>query len=150
MNETQMRKLKVKDVMTTELTTVSNDTSLDKVNDIFETNHINHLPVVDGDGRLTGMISSKDLLLLKDWGTRLNLSISEKKNAFMLSSNLAKDIMSENLVVIGPENSLRDCADAFKDNLFHALPVVQDGKLVGLITTFDLIKVAYSDTLLIS
>lgn len=135
--------LPVRDVMTQDVITVNVDHSLEVVDHIFQANDIHHLPVMK-NSEVVGMISQGDMLLLKDWGTRLNLKVSEKINRNLLRSNLAQDIMSANLVTVPPTYTLAQCASIFKENRFRALPVVSNAKLVGLVTTYDLLVAAYT------
>lgn len=141
--------LPVRDVMTEDLITVRVDQSLEVVDHIFQNNEIHHLPVMK-DNEVVGIISHGDMLLLKDWGTRLNLKVSEKINRNLLRSNLAEDIMSANLVTVPPTYTLAQCASLFKENRFRALPVVSNSKLVGLITTYDLLVTAYTPVSLLN
>ncbi|MBK9257176.1 MAG: CBS domain-containing protein [Saprospiraceae bacterium] len=138
--------LPVKSVMTSEVISVPEDMILKEVNYIFEKEMIHHIPVVDQYQRCVGMISRSDMLLLLDWGTKLNLPSSERKNIFLLTSNLAKDMMETNVLKVTRDDLIGKCVDIFKENYFHALPVVdEDGRLEGIITTYDLMILAYTD-----
>jgi CBS-domain-containing membrane protein len=95
-------------------------------------------------GVLEGIISKSDLLLLLDWGTKFNLESSIRKNAFMLKSNLASDIMSKDVVSLNPQDSVQKCLDIFRENYFRAMPVVDSqNKFLGLVTTYDLLIEAF-------
>jgi CBS-domain-containing membrane protein len=145
MNTLEILKRPVKEYMTTDVITVLTNSQLEEAKAIFDTNSIHHLPVVDDENRLEGIISKTDLLLLMDWGTKYDLTSSKRKNAFLLKSNLAIDLMEENVVTVGADDTVEKCYDIFKENYFHAIPVVdQDHKLIGLITTYDLLIAAYS------
>ncbi|MBK9150096.1 MAG: CBS domain-containing protein [Saprospiraceae bacterium] len=138
--------IKVKAVMTRDLITVNEETMLKEVYHIFETERIHHIPVINGEGKFAGMISKSDMLLLLDWGTKLKLPASERKNSFLLTSNLAKDMMETNILKVSEEDTIGRCVDIFKENYFHALPVTDtDGYLKGLITTYDLMILAYTE-----
>ena len=66
------------------------------------------------------------------------------KNLRFLSTLLASEVMSKNLVTLSPEAKISVAAAIFNKNLFHAIPIVEEGdKLVGLITTIDLLNYAY-------
>lgn len=137
--------IKVTEVMSTELIIVKPDTLLKDVNQIFEKENIHHIPVVAEDGHFMGIISKSDILLLLDWGTKLSLPASIRKNFFLLSSNLAKDVMQTNVIKVSPDDSIQRCVQIFRENYFRALPVVSDlGQLQGIITTYDLMILAYS------
>ena len=124
METRELLTLKVGDVMSTELITVKQDTVLKDVNQIFENENIHHIPVVANDGHFMGIISKSDILLLLDWGTKLSLPASIRKNFFMLSSNLAKDVMQTNVIKVSPEDTIQRCVQIFRENYFRALPVV--------------------------
>lgn len=146
MDTKDLLNLSVSEVMTTDLIVLQPDTILKEANVIFERELIHHIPVVDENGHFEGMISKSDILLLKDWGTRFNLPDSERKNTFLLTTNLVKDLMISNVVKISPNDTCRKCMQIFKENYFHALPVVdENGILVGLVTTYDLLIVAYTE-----
>ncbi len=134
----------VKEYMTSELITVTEETPLNKVKNIFDSNQIHHIPVVDVDRRLKGIISKSDFLLLLDWGTRLGLASSQVKNQLLLQSNIASDLMESSVVVVHETDPLGKCVDILKENYFRCIPVVdREKKLTGLITMYDLMVIAY-------
>lgn len=136
--------LNVEEIMNKEIIHVDPKCSLYKVKDIFDAHNIHHLPVVDSDGYLRGMISKSDLFLLLDWGTKFGLEASEKKNDFLLKSNLASDIMVNNIVSLKVGDKVQKCLDIFKENYFRAMPVLdENNKFIGLITTYDLMIEAF-------
>ena len=145
MTQQEMLKIPVRLIMTTDLFVANKDTILKEINIIVERENIHHIPVVYNDNKFVGMISKSDILLLMDWGTKKNLPGSERKNVFMLTSNLAVDLMETSVVQVSPEDTVEKCVQIFKENYFHALPVVNEsGVLVGLVTTFDLLMLAYT------
>jgi CBS domain-containing membrane protein len=142
--------LTVREVMSTDLIIVYPDTLLKDVNNIFERENIHHVPVVSSDQRFLGIISKSDMLLMLDWGTKLKLPTSLRKNNFLLTSNLAKDMMETNVIRVAPDDTLKRCVQIFRENYFRALPVVDEKEqLVGLITTYDLMILAYTETQMI-
>lgn len=146
MNTLDLLGLTVKEVMSTDLITVRSDTVLKEVNLIFEKENIHHIPVVSEDNKFIGIISKSDILLLMDWGTKLNLPASLRKNTFLLTSNLAKDVMEDNVISVSPNDRIRKCVQIFRENYFRALPVVDENDyLVGIVTTFDLMILAYTE-----
>lgn len=142
--------VKVKEVMSKDLITVRPDAILKDVKSILDAENIHHIPVTTDQGDFLGIISKSDLLLLLDWGTKLNLPASLRKNTFLLTSNLAKDIMETNVLRIGPDDTIQKCVQIFRENYFHALPVVNESnKLVGIVTTYDLMILAYTEQALL-
>lgn len=113
-------------IMSTELITVSPADSLTVVLDLFKRRRIHHLPVVD-NGKLVGLITTADLL----W---LNKNFSEYE------SMKVSDIMTTKLATLEPTDKIGSAAELFLLNRFHAIPVVSDGMLIGLVTSFDVLK----------
>ena len=89
------------------------------------------------------------MVLLQDWATNLNLKSSLQQNAKILRSQTAGERMTSQVAKVSPDDTLETCADIFKENLFHCLPVLHENEMVGLITTFDLLRIAYNKTPLI-
>ncbi len=137
------RQLKVHEVMTTDVYIIQPDSTLLEAQQIFQSNSFHHLPVVS-DGNLKGILSKSDILLissafpLNDPGTR------EKNNKPLLSRMLAEEVMTRNVVRLRPDMALGVAVGIFLENLFHALPVVDDkGNLLGILSWLDLLRVAY-------
>lgn len=144
MDTLELLNIKVKDIMTKNVISVQVNDSMQIVDDIIKTSNIHHVPVTDDDNMLKGIISKMDVVLLKDWATNLNIKSAIRANEQVLNSQTAGDRMITQLAKVSPDDTLETCADIFKENLFHCLPVLVEGKLVGIVTTFDLLKVAYS------
>ncbi len=129
-------------VMTKELITVHPDDSVKKVETIFKKNRFHHIPVVEANNELVGIISKEDFMRL---GFVLSLNTTGEtwtKNEF--TAWCARDIMTKYPVFLEPEDTLGLAADMFLANKFHALPILDDGELVGIITTHDLISYAFN------
>ena len=150
MDTLELLNIKVKDIMTTDVISVLESDSMKTVSDIIKTSKIHHVPVTDDDNNLLGIISKLDVVLLQDWGTNLNLRSAIKTNEQVFRSQTAGKRMTTQMAKISPDDTFETCADIFKENLFHCLPVLDEGNLVGIVTTYDLIKVAYTKTPLLN
>lgn len=117
---------KVETIMIKELITLGPESTVAHAVDIFKTKRIHHIPIVD-EGKLVGLVTTHDL-----W----NKYVAPNDYA----STPIKDIMSKKLVKIEPDDKVGTAAELFLDNRFHALPVVKDEMLVGLVTTFDVLR----------
>lgn len=139
------KKAKVSQVMTTEVCTVRSNDTMDKVADLFKANYFHHLPVVDY-GKVVGIVSSTDYHMLEDHFTLFSNQNSESINNAIMRSLLVKDVMTRQVAVIRPDDTVEFAASIFRENLFHALPVT-DGQrnFLGIITPFDLLNFAYAD-----
>lgn len=95
-----------------------------------------HLPVVDGDRKVIGMLSKTDLAVALD-----GLDPTLKDTGVVLDDHHGlQDLMTRDVVWVGPDASLRDVAVLLAQGRFHAVPVVDlDERLLGIVTTTDLV-----------
>ncbi len=125
----------VRDLMTTNVITVQSEDRLTKVVDLLNDNPIHHL-IVLGGGRVVGVISKKDLM-------RMHAMVSQPEVGSGNYATTAGHIMTSNPMTVDPDDSIGLVADIILANQFHALPVVEEGELVGIITSHDLIKFCF-------
>ncbi len=138
----------VKEVMTTDLVVVNPNDLVFKIQEIFESNSFHHLPVIDDNNNLLGLISRYDYNLLCDKSTLFKSKKAEHINERFFKSMIAKDIMSKNLVTLHEDAPISRAVDLMRENLFHAIPIVNnENKLLGLVTTYDLLTFAYQQPL---
>ncbi len=125
----------VSKIMTPNPVTVHLGQPLSEVQHLMTENRCHHMPVVSGD-KLIGMVSSTDLLRVTyAWGQD-----ARHAEAVLDHTHSIEDVMQPGLVTISPKTTIREAAGIFAKNWFHALPVVEDGKLVGIVTTTDLLN----------
>ena len=135
---------KVEEVMTKEVMTVGPYNCMDEVQRVFEQEAFHHLPVVE-DGKVVGILSKTDYLRLLHGFTLFKTSKSDAYNKAVMQSLLVKEVMTASVVKVKKGDSLGYAAEIFRENYFHALPVVDEtGAIEGIITTYDLLMDAYS------
>ena len=125
--------LRVADVMTTDLVTLNMNETLSTADDIMRLGRIRHLLVVDDDGALAGIVSQRDLFhsgLLK----ALGYGTHAKQRA--LDTLAVKEAMHE-ATTTTPDTPLREAARLMSEKKIGCLPVVENGKLVGILTEGD-------------
>lgn len=127
----------VSEFMTRKLVTVLPTDKLDFVRDIFEKQNIHHLPVVKFR-TLVGLISKTDLLNFRK-GLKITSEEALEEKA-RLKHYSVEDIMKTGIATLEPTDRLNVALQLFLENRFHALPIVENGELVGMLTTFDIIK----------
>lgn len=127
----------VRSIMITDLYTVHPKDTLYKAKELIDTHAIHHLPVVEFK-KIVGIISKTDLLYFVKGAKKLSEQ-DELRNKMWLSHCQVKDMMSTQLATLNPEDTIRTAIEVFQKNLFHALPVVENNDLVGMITTYDLL-----------
>ena len=123
--------------MTRKLMTVMPSDKLTRVKEIFDTSRIHHIPVVNYT-TLLGIISKSDILFLLDGAEK------GKYDKLIESSRLhnytAGDIMTKGIATLSSHDRINVALEVFAENLFHAIPIVDDGELVGMLTPFDIIQ----------
>ena len=132
-----IRKAPVSMIMTTPVITLKKQDRLEKAEHLFKTHNIRHIPVVSGDV-VVGMLSYTDLLRL----SFADVTDNEDSDSDVLIYNMfsIKQVMTQNIITVPSSASIKEVAEILSSKEFHALPVVDNNKLVGIITTTDLIK----------
>ena len=127
----------VSDIMTTHPHTLDIGDSLELARAKFEKQKIRHLPVVQGD-KLLGILSLTDILRLS-FGTKFGPNQYDADEAIfeMLSID---QVMKHKPRTVSPTNTLREVGEILSKEEFHALPVVDGDRLVGIVTTTDVIR----------
>jgi CBS domain-containing protein len=131
----------IRSIMSKQLITVGPEDEMHVVERIFHENTFHHLPVVGNGQILEGIISREDWLRVAHF-----LSMREKCNGTVFDGTnvTASDIMTRFPLFLDPEDTIGLAADIFMSNKFHALPIVEDEKLVGIVTTHDLLKYSFT------
>lgn len=124
-------------IMTPNPICVGANETLAVVAKLFESHKIHHLPVV-GEGKLVGMVSKSDFLFFKrGFGSNETEKLEEEVR---LNNYVAKDIMTKGLAKLNPDDKINVALEVFKINMFHGLPVVEGERIVGIVTTYDIIN----------
>jgi len=138
--------------MTTDVVTVTKETTVAELARIFADRHISSLPVLDGAGNLAGIVTETDLveqdkslhiptvISIFDWVIYLESDKKFEKELKKMSGRTVGDIYSPDVVTVSPEASVADVADIFSSKKITAVPVVEGGKLVGIVARIDLIR----------
>jgi len=131
----------ISEIMTKNVHFVTPDQSLEAVREIFDSHRFHHVPVVK-DGQLVGLISKTDVYRISQ-GLTLGMN-AESANRNIFRTLLVEEVMTTKLAKLSPNDRIDVAAEIFSENLFHAIPIVDDGnKLVGMLTTYDLIIHAF-------
>lgn len=117
------------------LVTVNPEDSLSKVKDIFDQHKFHHIPVVHFR-EIVGLISKTDFEHFI--GGASHYDEDRFVNNLRMERTLAKDIMTKRLGKVAPDDRINVALEVFLINRFHALPVVENNELVGMLTPFDI------------
>jgi CBS domain-containing protein len=131
----------VADVMTRKLVTVSERDLLESLEELMRRLRLRHLPVVDRQGKLVGLVTHRDLLsAFASW-----LTDKEAEENALIKQLPVRRIMQHEVLTVQPEDSLVEAGKLLWGSKIGCLPVIDgDGMLVGIITEADFIRVAVS------
>lgn len=124
--------------MKTYLITASPNTSVLKARELMDNHKISHLPVTDGRARLLGIVTDRDLK--QAWASPAS-TLSVYELTYVLQKLTVESIMTRDVLTATPDMTIERAARMIHDNKVGALPVVKDDKLVGIITSTDLMEV---------
>ncbi|RED47082.1 CBS domain protein [Winogradskyella eximia] len=127
----------ISSIMSTKIIALNREDDLEKAEILFKRHKIRHIPVVKEDV-VIGMLSYTDLLRISfadaidDTDTEVETLVY---NMFTIDQ-----VMAKNVVTVPSDATIKEVAEILSKKEFHALPVVDDGRLVGIVTTTDLIN----------
>lgn len=145
--------LQAKDIMTRTVLTLSPETEILKAAEMLLKNHINGAPVVDEAGRLVGILCQSDLIVqqkklpVPSYFTLLDglFTITSMKQiesqVRKIAATTVADAMTPDPVVVQPDTDIETVAALMVDKSFHTLPVVEGGRLLGVIGKEDILKI---------
>jgi len=144
--------IKAKDIMTKDVVTVTPDTDILQAAKRLLENHFNGLPVVDNEGRLLGILCQDDLIVqqkqvplpsvftLLDGMIPLFSGKQMEKEIEKMVAMKVSGAMTPNPLTVDPETSIEDIATIMVRKNIHTLPVLEKGKLVGVIGKEDVLR----------
>ncbi len=138
-----------KDIMTTATTTVPPEMSVRDVAKLLLEKRISAVPVVDSDGALVGIVSEGDLIRRKETGTArphswwlslLSTSQDAAHEYVKAHGGEARDVMTTDVVTVSEDTSVEEVARTLESHRIKRVPVLDDGRLVGIVSRADLIR----------
>src|SRR5262245_53053558 len=128
--------MRVSQLMSGNVVRLYEDARLDLAADLMRQNRIRHLPVVR-DGELVGIVSQRDLFRA---GLSTMLNLQPSTNEEWLKCVLVRDVMVTDLITIAPDTDVEEAVARLLDHRIGCLPVVADGKLIGLLSETDCLR----------
>ncbi len=140
--------MKVKDLMTRDVVTVSPDTTLSELYAILQKERITGVPVIDVSGKLVGVVSQRDLIVAEAQSFASNSPYSdvqelfasrfiEDDRAMRRRFNWVEEIMTKSVVTTTPDTSIRDVCRLMCERKVKRLPVISGDRFVGIISFTD-------------
>jgi CBS domain-containing protein len=119
---------RIRDHMATKIVTVTPDTEIMRAVHLLVENDISGMPVIDENGRLVGILTERNCI-----------DVALQAGYFDESGGCVADYMSVPVETVKPDDNLMDVADRFRQSTFRRFPVVDDGKLIGMISRRDVL-----------
>jgi CBS domain-containing membrane protein len=123
--------------MTSDVLVVGPDDPVTKIRDLMADRHIRHVPVVDDAQDLVGVVSDRDLLA-RTLGTDTDLPLSLQ--AELLDADKVRDIMTWDVETVDVDEDVAIAAQVMLENKYGCLPVLEEGKLAGILTEADFVR----------
>lgn len=121
--------VQVKDHMSTDLVTISEDMDILRAAHKLIRNNISGAPVVDEEGRLVGLLTERDFM-----------RVAMQAEYHAMPGGPVRDFMTANPETVTPDESILEVAQRFVHGQFHRYPVVADGSLVGIVSRRDVMR----------
>jgi len=128
--------MQVRDLMSAEVVTLGRDETLDIADRIMSLGRIRHMPVVDGDGRLCGVVSQRDLFR---GALATALGLPRATQARLLGALLVREVMNPEPITTTPDTPLTEAAEVMLHRKVGCLPVLDGDRLVGILTEADFV-----------
>jgi len=123
---------RVEQFMTSDLFTVGPEEGVEMVANLMKWKNIRHVPVEDGEHRLLGIVTARTLVSL----------LAERTADLGRGPIAVREVMSTNMITISPETPTLEAVDLMRRHRVGSLPVLKEGRLVGIITESDFLSVA--------
>ncbi len=129
--------LRVRDLMTRNVVAARPDDSVAKLRNLMVERDVRHIPVVEGDRELVGLVSQRDLLR--------NALIEQPDVPDFIEDALlerlhVRELMTTGVVSVEPDSDIREAAQVMFENKFGCLPVIEGARLVGILTESDFVR----------
>jgi CBS domain-containing protein len=126
----------VKHLMAQNPATLGRNETLDLAESIMNLGRIRHMPVVD-DGKIVGIVSQRDLFRS---ALITALGFGRRTTSALIKTITIKEVMTEHVITISPEATVKEAARVMIEKKIGCLPVVEDHKLIGLLTETDILR----------
>ncbi|MEZ4368874.1 MAG: CBS domain-containing protein [Kofleriaceae bacterium] len=138
-----MTQVLVHHLMTTPVITLFAEQTLSLVQDLMRLKHVRHIPIIDDDSRLLGLVSHRDLLRAQTSCLEALAAREGASPATPPPTVRVRELMCEDVMTVAPDAPAAAAGHLLRDHAFGCLPVVDaSGRLVGIITDRDFLRFA--------
>lgn len=133
-------KVRLELIMTESPITLSDESTIDEAVRILDEHGFHHLPIIDKDRQLVGMVSRTDIDKLRSGISIFKRNNVEDLDEAIFRSAVTRYIMTHPVKTLDINNDVEDAYHIFKKNKLHAIPIVDGGKLRGIVTPLDILE----------
>lgn len=131
--------------MVTDVLTVGQEETMQRAAMFFDEFPFHHLPVVNQEIQIVGMLSSSDLAQISSGFSLFSMENKDEYDDAIFQTILVKDVMSRQVFGMSPDDTIRDAYEQFAKGTFRAIPILDEGQIVGLVTPLDIIGTLIKD-----
>jgi CBS domain-containing protein len=144
-----MEDMKAKDIMATVVASVGPDTEVSEIARTLISRRISAVPVIDSSGKMLGMVSEGDLMRREEsdterrpsWWLRLLADTEGLASDYVKSHGTkAKEVMTRDVTSVAAETSVSEIAEILEEKHIKRVPVISDGKVVGIVSRADILR----------
>jgi len=137
-----------RDIMTATVVTVASDARVEHIAKLLLDKHISAVPVVDSAGRLVGMVSEGDLMRRREneterhrswWLNLLAGPADQARDYVKVHGHTAEDVMTRDVITVGEDTPVGEIAEILEKRRIKRVPVVREGKVVGIVSRANLL-----------
>jgi CBS-domain-containing membrane protein len=140
------------DIMTRDVISVKKETTIRELAELFASHRISCCPVLDDSGNILGIVTETDLIeqdknlhiptviSIFDWVIYLESDKKFEKELKKMTAQTVGDIFTRTVKTVSPSTPVSDLADIMSSGKIHAVPVVEENKVVGIVARIDLIR----------
>ena len=132
-----MKTVRVRDLMSRKVKSLSPDSDLTTLYDLMDSHHIRHVPILDDEENLVGLVSHRDLLR-SALSNEENVPVSLQRDVFRTVR--VEEIMNTTVETTEPDSPIQEAAQIMLENKYGCLPVVEGSHLVGILTESDFVR----------
>ena len=141
--------MQAQDIMTKTVISATADTTVEQITHLMMENHISAVPILADDGSIVGLISEGDLMRRVEgsgstnkswWLSLFSESNNTPQNFIAMRGRRAKDIMTHKIKVVAPDTPVADIARLLEEKRIKRVPVVANGKMVGIVSRANLLQ----------
>ena len=124
--------------MTTQVVSLNTEDIVSEVYQIFSELNIHHIPVVHKEDHIVGIVSKSDLERISSGISLFSQNRKKEFNEVLYRTLRVSEIMTPQPECVNPDLSLKEAILLFRENKFRALPVVEENRMIGIITPYDI------------